>query len=66
MPSLAMELRNWEGVPRNINLVSGSAMADANPCIVEAFAPGVEYQAAIQPTSVVMNALAAIARAHES
>jgi hypothetical protein len=58
MPSLAMELKNsWEGNLAAVSVVTGSAMSDANACIIKVMAPGVNYLAAVQPTSVVMNAL---------
>ncbi|HEY7290359.1 MAG TPA: hypothetical protein VH583_11035, partial [Vicinamibacterales bacterium] len=58
MPSLAMELKSsWEGNPAAVSVVTGSAMSDANACIIKAMAPGVNYFAAVQPTSVIMNAL---------
>ncbi|HEY7285458.1 MAG TPA: hypothetical protein VH497_08455 [Vicinamibacterales bacterium] len=55
--SLALELRKWEGPPESITLVSGSAMADENPGIVRAFTCGVDFRAAVQPTSLLMKAL---------
>jgi hypothetical protein len=58
MPSLALELRNWKN-PSSVTLITGSAMADTNIKIVEHLAPGVSYQATVQPTSAVMRALGA-------
>ncbi|HEX7138148.1 MAG TPA: hypothetical protein VF219_09890, partial [Vicinamibacterales bacterium] len=55
-PSLALELSNWKD-PSTVTLITGSAMADNNVDIVKHFAPGVSYQATVQPTSVVMRAL---------
>ncbi len=57
IPSLALELKRWPGTPSSVSLVTGSAMADANPSIVEAIAPGIKYEAAVQPTSAEMKAL---------
>jgi len=56
MPSLALELRNWKD-PSAVKLITGSAMADVNATVVERFAPGVTYQATVQPTSAIMHAL---------
>jgi hypothetical protein len=57
--SLASEIRDWQadGKDRAV-VVTGSAMADENSCIFSTLAPAASYQAAVQPTSVVMEALA--------
>ncbi|HEY2151205.1 MAG TPA: hypothetical protein VGH34_10370 [Vicinamibacterales bacterium] len=57
VPSLALELKHWRGPTCSVSLVAGSAMADANPTIVSAIAPGVKYESAAQPTSAEMMAL---------
>ena len=57
IPSLALELKHWPGSPSAVSLVTGSAMADANPAIVAAIAPGIKYEAAVQPTLAEMGAL---------
>ena len=57
MPSLALELRNWKD-PSAVKLITGSAMADVNATVVERFAPGVTYQATVQPTSAIMGDVA--------
>jgi hypothetical protein len=56
--SLAVELHRWPGAATDVNVVSGSAMADANASIMATFAPGVHYRATVQPTSETMRALA--------
>ena len=55
--SMAMELKDWKGWPSGVQLITGSAMADVNPCVVDRLAHGVRYEATLQPTSAVMNAL---------
>jgi hypothetical protein len=57
IPSLALELKPWPRFFSSVSVVTGSAMADVNPAIVAAIAPGIKYEAAVQPTSAEMNAL---------
>jgi hypothetical protein len=59
IPSLSLELKEWEGSPALVDVVTGSAMADDNPLVVARFAPGIRYRATMPPTSVVMKALSA-------